>query len=78
MVIGLAVTREGIPVRVWVWPGNTNDQTVITQVKDDLRGWRLGRCVWVVDRGFSSDENRGCPTSCVSGSGQSVSEVDFE
>ncbi len=57
VVIGLAVTREGIPVRVWVWPGNTNDQTVISQVKDDLRGWRLGRCVWVVDRGFSSDEN---------------------
>jgi hypothetical protein len=57
VVIGLAVTREGIPVRVWVWPGNTNDQTVIKQVKDDLRGWRLGRCVWVVDRGFSSDEN---------------------
>lgn len=57
VVIGLAVTREGIPVRVWVWPGNTNDQTVIEQVKDDLRGWRLGRCVWVVDRGFSSEEN---------------------
>jgi transposase len=57
VVIGLAVTREGIPVRVWVWPGNTNDQTVIEQVKNDLRGWRLGRCVWVVDRGFSSDDN---------------------
>ena len=24
VVIGLAVTREGIPVRVCVWPGNTN------------------------------------------------------
>src|SRR6266545_7380711 len=35
IVIGLAVTREGIPVRVW--PGSTTDQTVITQVKDDLR-----------------------------------------
>src|SRR5213596_3316706 len=57
VVIGLAVTREGIPVRVWVWPGNTNDQTVIARVKDDLAGWRLGRVVWVVDRGFSSDEN---------------------
>ena len=57
IVIGLAVTREGIPVRVWVWPGNTNDQTVIKQVKDDLAGWRLGRVVWVVDRGFSGDEN---------------------
>ncbi len=30
---------------------------MIGQVKDDLRGWRLGRCVWVVDRGFSSDAN---------------------
>lgn len=57
VVIGLAVTREGIPVRVWVWPGNTNDQALLPQVKDDLRGWRLGRVVTVVDRGFSSDAN---------------------
>ena len=32
IVIGLAVTREGIPVRVWCWPGNTNDQ------RDPARG----------------------------------------
>jgi transposase len=57
VVIGLAVTREGIPVRVWCWPGNTNDMTVLKQVKDDLRGWRLGRVVTVVDRGFASDDN---------------------
>ena len=38
VVIGLAVTREGIPVRVWCWPGNTNDQTVVEQVKNDLAG----------------------------------------
>jgi hypothetical protein len=36
IVIGLAVTREGIPVRVWCWPGNTNDMSVITEVKDGL------------------------------------------
>jgi transposase len=57
VVIGLAVTREGIPVRCWCWPGNTNDMTVIKQVKDDLRGWRLGRVITVVDRGFASDDN---------------------
>jgi transposase len=57
VVIGLAVTRTGIPVRVWVWPGNTADQSVIEQVKSDLAGWRLGRAVWVVDRGLSSEEN---------------------
>ena len=49
VVIGLAVTREGIPVRVWVWPSNTNDMSVVQEVKDDLRGWRLGRVVTVVD-----------------------------
>jgi hypothetical protein len=57
IVIGLAVTREGIPVRVWCWPGNTSDMSVINEVKDDMRGWRLGRVITVVDRGFSSDEN---------------------
>ncbi|MDQ3676741.1 MAG: IS1634 family transposase [Actinomycetota bacterium] len=57
VIIGLAVTREGIPVRVWVWPGNTNDMSVLQEVKDDMRGWRLGRVVTVVDRGFSCDEN---------------------
>jgi len=57
IVIGLAVTREGIPVRVWCWPGNTQDQTVLAQVKDDLRGWKLHRVITVVDRGFSSADN---------------------
>jgi transposase len=58
VVIGMAVTREGIPIRVWTWPGNTGDQALIRQVKDDLRSWRLGRVVWVADRGFSSAQNR--------------------
>jgi hypothetical protein len=57
VVIGLAVTREGIPVRVWVWPGNRNDQTLVAQVKQDLAGWRLGRAIYVVDSGFSGRDN---------------------
>ncbi|MDQ5834362.1 MAG: IS1634 family transposase [Actinomycetota bacterium] len=58
VVIGMAVTRGGIPIRVWCWPGNTGDQELIRQVKDDLRAWKLGRVVWVADRGFQSAENR--------------------
>jgi transposase len=54
----MAVTREGIPVRVWCWPGNTADSALIHQVKDDMRDWSLGRGVWASDRGFSSAENR--------------------
>ena len=57
IVIGLAVTKEGIPVRVWCWPGSTSDQTILPGVKDDIRGWRLGRVIAVVDRGFSSADN---------------------
>jgi transposase len=30
-VIGMAVTRAGIPVRVWCWPGNTTDSALIRQ-----------------------------------------------
>jgi hypothetical protein len=58
VVIGMAVTRDGIPLRVWCWPGNTGDSALIRQVKDDLRGWSLSRVVWVADRGFTSAENR--------------------
>jgi len=57
VVIGLAVTREGIPVRCWVFPGNTSDVDTITTVKRSLSGWRLNRVVWAVDRGMVSDEN---------------------
>jgi Transposase DDE domain len=58
VVIGMAVTRTGIPVRVWSWPGNTSDSKLIRQVKDDMRDWSLARIVWVADRGFSSADNR--------------------
>lgn len=56
-VIGLAVTRKGIPVRCWTWSGNTTDMSVVKEVKDDLVGWKLGRVITVVDRGFASEEN---------------------
>jgi len=56
-VVGLAVTREGIPVRSWVWQGNTADVSVVAEVKKDLVGWKLGRVITVVDRGFVSEEN---------------------
>lgn len=58
IIVGLAVTREGIPVRVWSWPGNTSDSALIRQVKADLREWILSRVIWVADRGFTSAENR--------------------
>jgi transposase len=42
---------------VWVFPGNTADAGTVQRVKDDLRGWRLNRVVFVADRGFAGEEN---------------------
>jgi DDE family transposase len=58
VVIGMAVTRRGIPVRVWTFPGDTADQVLIRTVKDDLSAWRLNRVIWALDRGFTSAANR--------------------
>jgi hypothetical protein len=58
VVTGMAVTRNGLPLRVWCWPGNTADSALIRQVKDEVRDWSLSRVVWVADRGFTSQENR--------------------
>lgn len=58
VIVGMAVTRDGIPVRCWSWPGNTADSALIRQVKTDIQAWRLARVVWVADRGFASAANR--------------------
>jgi transposase len=58
VTIGLAVTREGIPVRCWVLPGNQHDAKSVEQVQQDLNSWKLGRVVWVMDRGMASEDNR--------------------
>jgi len=58
VTVGLAVTREGIPVRCWVLPGNQHDSQRVAQVQQDLNNCKLGRVVWVMDRGMTSDENR--------------------
>jgi hypothetical protein len=58
VVVGLALTRDGLPVRSWVFPGNTAAVTTSTHRKDDLRGWRLNRGVCVGDRGLCSEAHR--------------------
>lgn len=57
VVIGMAVTRDGFPVRTWVFKGNTVDVETIEKVKLDLNAWRLRRMVLVGDRGMISEDN---------------------
>jgi hypothetical protein len=58
VVIAMAVTRDGVPVRCWTFPGITADTSIIRTVTGDLAGWNLHRMVWVADRGFASAANR--------------------
>src|SRR3954452_13007886 len=54
VVIALAVTRDGVPVRSWVFPGATPDVTTVRSIKADLREMRLGRVLFVGDGGLYS------------------------
>jgi hypothetical protein len=54
VVVGLALTREGRPVRSWVFPGQTAEVTTLDHRKDDVRGWRLHRGVCVGESGMFS------------------------
>lgn len=58
VVVALAVTREGIPVRSWVFPGNTADVSTVETIRADLKGWKLGRALFVADSGMNSEDNR--------------------
>ena len=58
VVVALAVTRDGIPVRCWVFPGNTSDTQTVKKVREDLRGWKLNRTLFIADAGVNSMDNR--------------------
>ena len=83
MVVALAVTRQGLPVRSWVLPGNTTDVTTVAKVKRDLLGWKLGRALFVGDSGFNSEANRhelakACGTYLLATRIGSVNEVKID
>lgn len=78
--VALAVTREGLPVRSWVFPGNTPDVQTVEKVRADLRGWKLGRAMFVGDSGMNSEKNRaelarGCGTYLLASRVGSVAEI---
>ena len=41
VVLAMAVTRDGVPVRCWTFPVNTVDTAIIRTVTDDLAGENL-------------------------------------
>ena len=60
VVIGMVMTRGGIPLCHHTFPGNTVDKTTVEQVVSDLKSrFKLGRVIFVGDRGMLSDSNLG-------------------
>nr|BFE60992.1 hypothetical protein GCM10020063_055180 [Dactylosporangium thailandense] len=57
VVIGLALTRDGIPVRCWGRPAGAGDDTVAAAVRDDLLRRHPGPVVTVVERAFSGADD---------------------
>ncbi len=57
VIVALAVTRDGLPVRSWVLPGDTADVTTVQRIKEDLRQMRLGRALFVGDAGLYAKAN---------------------
>jgi len=57
VIVALAVTRDGIPVRSWVLSGDTADVTTVQRIKDDLRQLRLGRALFVGHAGLYARAN---------------------
>jgi transposase len=81
--VALAVTRQGLPARSWAFPGNTTDVTTVAKVKRDLKGWKLGRALFVGDSGLNSEVNRrelalACGTYLLATRIGSVNEVKQE
>jgi len=58
VVIALAVTRDGLPIRSWVFPGNTSDVTTIETIRKDLKKWKLGKILFTADSGMNSQKVR--------------------
>lgn len=57
VLVGMAMTRDGLPIRSWVFRGDTVDVETVEQVKSDLRGWKLTRSIFVGDAGMVSKDN---------------------
>ncbi|MGC8894611.1 MAG: IS1634 family transposase, partial [candidate division WOR-3 bacterium] len=58
IVVGILITREGVPIACRVFPGNTADPKTIKPVLDDLRNrFRVRRVMFICDKGMISEEN---------------------
>ncbi|WP_344914180.1 IS1634 family transposase, partial [Amphibacillus indicireducens] len=58
VVMGLLMDNQGIPISYELFPGNTMDQTTLTQAVEDLKArYKMDKIVVVADRGLNGKDN---------------------
>jgi len=58
LIIGILMTKEGLPVGCEIFPGNTSDLKSFIAVVEKLKQhYSIGKLIWVADRGMVSQYN---------------------
>ena len=58
LIIGILMTKEGLPVACEVFPGNTSDLKSFLFILEKLKEeYKIGKLIWVADRGMVSTDN---------------------
>jgi len=58
LIIGILMTKDGIPVGCEVFPGNTSDIKSFIHILEKLKDqYKIGKLIWVADRGMVSTNN---------------------
>lgn len=58
VIVGILMTKEGIPIGHEVYPGNTNDITAFKEMLNQVRArFKIRRVIIVCDRGMISETN---------------------
>ena len=58
LIVGILMTKEGLPIGCEVFPGNTSDLKSFLSVIEKLKTrYSIGKLIWVADRGMVSAAN---------------------
>ncbi|MBI5196383.1 MAG: IS1634 family transposase [Nitrospirae bacterium] len=58
LIVGILMTKDGLPVAVETFPGNTSDLKSFLFVLEKLKNnYKIGKLVWIADRGMVSSDN---------------------
>ena len=57
IILGVAINKDGYPIRHWAFPGNTSDVQSVKEVVQNLGALRPRKFIFVGDRGLISQGN---------------------